>query len=147
LLLWDWRPLAEVSVVKTGFLLFGGVAVATIGFNLIRSKIEENREIKLDESIPKIIASAFLVTWANPQAIIDGTLLFGGFRASLPIHGINAFIFGVALASFIWFMGLALATTVFRKSFTTKILKVINVVCGGILMVYGVLLIISFCRY
>ena len=136
--------LQKYQLLKQGTLLFGGVAVAAIGFNLIRSKIEENREVKLDESIPRIIASAFLVTWANPQAIVDGTLLFGGFRASLPTHGINAFIIGVALASFFWFMGLALATTVFRKSFTTKVLKVINVVCGGILMVYGVKLINSF---
>ncbi len=136
--------LQKYQLLKQGILLFGGLAVAAIGFGLIRSKIEENQEIKLDESIPKIIASAFLVTWANPQAIIDGTLLFGGFRASLPTGAINAFIIGVALASFIWFMGLAVATTVFRKSFTTKILKAINVVCGGILMVYGMKLVLSF---
>ena len=136
--------LQKYHLLKQGILLFGGLAVSAIGFGLIRSKIEENQEIKLDESIPKIIVSAFIVTWMNPQAIIDGTLLFGGFRASLPTDGINAFIFGVALASFIWFMGLALATTVFRKSFTTKILKGINVVCGGILMVYGVKLVLSF---
>jgi L-lysine exporter family protein LysE/ArgO len=42
----------------------------------------------------------------NPQAIIDGTLLFGGFRASLLTDAINAFIIGVALASSTWFTGL-----------------------------------------
>lgn len=136
--------LQKNQLLKQGLLLFGGLAVAAIGFGLIRSKVDENREVKLDESIPKIIASAFLVTWANPQAIIDGTLLFGGFRASLPADDINSFIIGVALASFIWFTGLAAATTLFRKSFTTKVLKGINVVCGGILMAYGVKLIFSF---
>ncbi|BES65676.1 LysE/ArgO family amino acid transporter [Gottschalkiaceae bacterium SANA] len=136
--------LQKYQLLKQGILLFGGVAVAAIGFNLIRSKIEEDQEVKLDESVPKIIASAFLVTWANPQAIIDGTLLFGGFRASLPTQAINSFIIGVALASFIWFMGLAIATTLFKKNFTTRILKGINVVCGGILMAYGMKLILSF---
>ncbi len=136
--------LQKHQLLKQGILLFGGLAVAAIGFGLIRSKIEENQEVKLNESIPKIIVSAFMVTWMNPQAIIDGTLLFGGFRASLPTDVINVFIIGVALASFIWFTGLAAATILFRKSFTMKILKVINVVCGGILMVYGVKLILSF---
>lgn len=136
--------LQKNQLIRQGLLLFGGLAVAAIGFGLIRSKVDEKREVKLDESISKIIASAFLVTWANPQAIIDGTLLFGGFRASLPVGSINAFMIGVALASFIWFNGLATATTLFRKSFTPKLLKVINVVCGVILMVYGAKLILSF---
>lgn len=136
--------LQKNQLLKQGILLVGGLAVVAIGIGLIRSKVEADREIDLNESLLKIIASAFLVTWANPQAIIDGTLLFGGFRASLPAGEIHFFMLGVALASFVWFNGLAAATSFFRKSFTNKVLKVINLVCGGILVVYGTRLILLF---
>lgn len=42
----------------------------------------------LDESVDvpplKVIATACLVTWFNPQALIDGALMLGAFKASLP---------------------------------------------------------------
>lgn len=136
--------LQKNQLLKRALLLIGGLAVIVIGAGLIRSRIEETQDIKLDESISRVIVSAFLVTWANPQAIIDGTLLFGGFRASLPADAIHTFMIGVGLASFFWFNGLAAATTLFRKKFTSKVLRAINVICGGILIIYGAKLISAF---
>ena len=76
----------------------GSVVIIFIGIRLILSKSAEIGSRSAGTSIPRIISSAFAVTWLNPQAIIDGTMMLGAFHASLPEHGIVPFITGVASA-------------------------------------------------
>ncbi len=85
-----------------------------------------------------------MVTWANPQALIDGTLLFGSFRASLPLEMAKFFIIGSSLSSFVWFLSLGTIVSIFKKAFNEKTLKIINVVCRIIIVYYGLRLGISF---
>ena len=131
-------------IVKKILLLFGGVAIIYIGYKLITSKPEFVKTEKIKLSWWKIITTCFLVTWINPQAVIDGSLLLGGYRASLPISEANLFISGVTLASFLWFTGLATITSIFRKVFSKNVLRAINIVCGIIIVIYGIKLGISF---
>lgn len=131
-------------ILKKILLLVGSIVVIFIGYKLIKIKPEFSKTNKFERSWFKIITTCFLVTWANPQAIIDGSLLLGGFRASLPINSANFFIFGVSLASFLWFTGLASITSIFKKVFNKKILKIINVICGIVIIIYGIKLGISF---
>lgn len=67
----------------------GGLLVIYIGVGLIRTKATLNDEKKLEAKQPlwKDFGSAFIVTWLNPQALIDGTLMLGAFRASLLTGG------------------------------------------------------------
>jgi len=130
--------------LKQGVFLIGGIAITIIGVKLIKDKVENTKEIELDESIIKVIMASFLVTWANPQAVIDGSLLLGGYRALVPLEYINMFIIGVCLASFTWFSGLATVTIKFRKSINTKVIKKINIVCGIVIILYGARLGYSF---
>ena len=62
----------------------------------------------MDIPLLKAITSACVVTWFNPQAIIDGTMLLGAFRATLSSETGMYFILGVTSASFCWFMGLSI---------------------------------------
>jgi L-lysine exporter family protein LysE/ArgO len=95
----------------------------------------ENKSEKLP--LKKIMFLSFSVAWLNPQAIIDGTMLFGGMRSSLPVGYANLFITGACLASVIWFSLLALLTFKIFDKFKT-IIKYINIVCGIILVFYGI---------
>lgn len=122
--------------VKVSMLFFGSIAVIYIGFKLITSSSSENK-IVTRKSLVQIITTCFTVTWLNPQAIIDGTFLLGGYRASLPPGGPLYFIVGVGAASLLWFSALALFVSIFHRVFSFKILKVINVICGGIIILYG----------
>ncbi|MDR1378327.1 MAG: hypothetical protein LBJ36_04680 [Synergistaceae bacterium] len=45
------------------------------------------------------MSNACVVTWLNPQAIIDGTMLLGAFRATLPSDKGWHFTIGVMFAS------------------------------------------------
>lgn len=119
-------------------LLIGSLIVTYIGISLFQAKTEDSREEAPALSIRKMVTSAFVVTWFNPQALIDGTMMLGAFRVSLPVDYAQYFIIGVALASFIWFNGLAIVVSFSGNFIKGKTLRYINRVCGGVIIIYGV---------
>lgn len=125
-------------IIKLVLLLAGSIVVIFIGVKLIKSdsKIENNAEI--NESFSKTVLSCFIVTWLNPQAIIDGSLLIGNFRSSLNDAACSFFIMGVCTASFIWFNSLTAVTSIFKQKFNSKIIKTVNIICGIIIIYYGI---------
>lgn len=131
--------------LKGAVLFIGFFAVTYIGIRLIMSK-PELKEIPMSEPMIRIAAMCFAVTWFNPNAIIDGTLLLGGVRASLPSNASNLFILGVALASFVWFNGLVAVISTFKSRINGNTLRLINGICGGIIIAYGLMLGYSFIR-
>lgn len=133
-----------VPIVKILFLGFGSLAIIWIGIGLIRSTPKLNTSIETKKTLLQVAFSCFLVTWANPQALIDGTMLFGGFRASLSADMAKYFIIGSSLASAFWFLLLGTIVSVFKKAFNEKALKIINIVCGAIIIYYGIKLGINF---
>lgn len=129
--------------LKLAILLLGCIVVTYIGIGLIRTSSQILEDKKVEDSIVKIIVTCFAVTWLNPQAIIDGSLLLGGFNASLPLEMSKYFMLGVCSASVIWFNTLAVFVRKFRNKFNRAI-KWINIICGGILIFYGLKLGYSF---
>lgn len=135
----------QAKVLKMGILLVGSIVVMLMGIKLMMAKDTMETEAK-DVGIPlgKVIAMACVVTWFNPQALIDGSLMLGAFKATLPPTESTKFILGVAIASFSWFMVLSTVTHLFSSKFNDKILKVINVICGAVILFYGAKLGYSF---
>lgn len=118
-------------------LCVGSLIVIYIGIGLLRAKAEEIDRSKTTDSIRKTISSACVVTWFNPQAIIDGTMMLGAFHVTLPAQQSIPFISGVGIASCLWFTGITLAISLFSDRFNAKTLRIINVVCGVIIVFYG----------
>jgi L-lysine exporter family protein LysE/ArgO len=118
-------------------LFLGSLIVIYIGISLLRTKTENTRQDGAALSLRKMIVSAFVVTWFNPQALIDGTMMLGAFRVSLPVDTAHYFIFGVAFASLLWFTGLALVVSYSGDRIKGRALHYINLVCGGIIVIYG----------
>lgn len=125
-------------------LLLGSLIVIWIGIDLFRSKPEEPDRSVVSASIRKMISTACVVTWFNPQAIIDGTMLLGAFHAALPPSQAVFFISGVASASCLWFTGLTLLISLLSNHFHAKTLRWINLVCGAVIVFYGAKLLLSF---
>lgn len=128
-------------------LLIGSLIVLYIGIGLLRSKVEEIDKSKSASTIRKTISSACIVTWFNPQAIIDGTMMLGAFHVTLPAAKSIPFISGVAAASCLWFTGLTLIISIFSNRFNAKVLRVINLVCGIIIIFYGCKLLFNFLNF
>lgn len=132
-------------VFKGIILLAGSVLVIYIGVILIRSRPQISSDVKMESnSLLKVVGICFAITWFNPQAIIDGSLLLGGFKASLPPNMSTAFIIGVCLASFLWFLTVAIITSQFRTKINSTAMRWINIVCGSIIIFYGIKLGYSF---
>ena len=122
----------------------GCLIVIWIGIGLLRSKasLEGGRDVNVP--IWKLAGSAFVVTWLNPQAIIDGTMMLGAFRASIPAGTDVFFICGFASASVIWFLTLSTVVSLLGSKFNEKVLNIINKVCGAVIIFYGCKLAWSF---
>ena len=122
----------------------GCLIVIWIGIGLLRSKASLEGVRDVNVPIWKLISSAFVVTWLNPQAIIDGTMMLGAFRASIPAGTDVFFICGFGSASVIWFLTLSTVVSLLGSKFNEKVLNIINKVCGAVIIFYGCKLAWSF---
>ena len=125
----------------------GGLFILYIGMNLIRAKADLSSDQDLNRPLRKIALSAFVVTWLNPQALIDGTLMLGAFRATLPIGADSYFIAGFASASFLWFTFLSIAIHLLGSKINNSILTWLNRLCGTIIILYSLKLLSHLLSY
>ena len=127
--------------------LVGGVLVIAIGIGLVIPKRKGDPDAvqhsRIGDGILKTVATAFIVTWCNPQAIIDGTMLLGASRMTFGDNGV-VFMSGVCMASLIWFPSLALVVSMLGKRLNARVLRTINLACGLVVIVYGARLLIAF---
>lgn len=132
------------KLLELAILLVGSIIVIWIGIGLLRSKGSMDSSTDVNVPILKVITTACVVTWFNPQAIIDGSMMLGAFRASFPKEEGLKFIAGVTSASCLWFTGITTFISVFSSKFTDKILRGINIVCGAVIVFYGLKLFYTF---
>lgn len=127
-------------------LAAGSLIVIWIGIGLLRSKasLEGGRDVNVP--VWKLITTACVVTRFNPQALIDGTMMLGAFRASLPAGTDLFFICGFASASVLWFLGISTVISLLGARFNEKVLNIINKVCGVVIIFYGCRLAWNFLR-
>jgi L-lysine exporter family protein LysE/ArgO len=136
--------MSALPLLEKAILLIGSVIVIWIGIGLVRAHDTMDTSTKVDIPILKVISTACVVTWFNPQAIIDGTMMLGAFKATLPAGMDMFFVGGFASASVLWFTGISTIISLFSAKFTDKTLRVINVICGCVIIFYGFKLLWSF---
>ena len=129
--------------VQLGILLLGGLVVVYIGVSLLKSSV---RQIGGAQQMPlgKTVWAACVVTWFNAQAVIDGTMLLGAFKASMTEAQSLHFLFGVLSASCLWFVTLAMVVSLAGSLVTPRVLGIINKICGTVIAVYGLRLLWHF---
>lgn len=131
--------------LQLAILLVGSLIVCWIGIGLLRSKATlDTSRANVNVSVLQLAGKACVVTWFNPQALIDGTMLFGAFHASLPAGLEPPFVLGAASASILWFSGITTLITLFSAKFNDKVLRWINIVCGCVIIFYGLKLLYNF---
>lgn len=131
-------------ILEMAILLIGSLIVIWIGQGLIRSKDTLDTSAKVDVPILKVASTACVVTWFNPQALIDGSMMLGAFKATLPEGTDFMFVGGFASASVLWFLGISTVISLFSAKITDKTLRIINIVCGAVIIFYGLKLFWSF---
>lgn len=123
--------------VQLGILLLGGLVVVYIGVSLLKSSV---RQIGGAQQMPlgKTVWAACVVTWFNAQAVIDGTMLLGAFKATMNHAQSLHFLFGVLSASCLWFVTLAMVVSLAGSLVTPRVLGVINKICGTVIIIYDI---------
>ena len=123
--------------VQLGILLLGGLVVLYIGISLLKSSV---RQIGGAQQMPlgKTVWAACVVTWFNAQAVIDGTMLLGAFKATMNHAQSLHFLFGVISASCLWFISLALIVSLAGSLITPRTLNLINKICGTVIIIYDI---------
>ena len=132
------------EIVKIIVMLLGGALTSYIGFNIIRSA--KQTAIGSDskkQTLKQALMTALIVSWGNPQAVIDGTMMLGASRATLTFEQSILFITGVITASFIWDHGITIGFNLLRDKLPKKFLLAINLISGIIVAVYGLYLILT----
>lgn len=133
--------MGKYDFVKLAILLIGSIVVIKIGISLLKSSAENVKRECSSMPIGKTITSACVVTWFNPQAIIDGTMMLGAFHVTLLSSQALPFMSGIISASFLWFTGLIFVISLFSKIFrgnnSSKVMTVVNRVCGTVIIIYG----------
>lgn len=123
--------------VQLGILLLGGLVVVYIGISLLKSSV---RQIGGAQQMPlgKTVWAACVVTWFNAQAVIDGTMLLGAFKATMNHAQSLHFLFGVLSASCLWFVTLAMVVSLAGSLVTPRVLGLINKICGTVIIIYDI---------
>lgn len=134
----------QFAWLQMAVLLAGGAVVSWIGVGLLREKPSMGQSVDMDIPLSRIASKAFVVTWINPQALIDGTLLYGSFRVGHPGADSTLLVLGSATASCLWFSGVTLVISLFSARFNDRVLRIINVVCGSVMLIYGLRLVLQF---
>lgn len=132
------------EIVKIIVMLIGGALTSYIGFNIIRSaKQTAIGSDRKKQTLKQALMTALIVSWGNPQAMIDGTMMLGASRATLTFEQSILFITGVVTASFIWDHGITIGFNLLRDKLPKKFLLAINLISGIIVAIYGLYLILT----
>lgn len=127
----------KYAAVQMAMLFIGGLVVAYIGVSLLKSSVQQ---IGGAQQMPlgKTVWAACVVTWFNAQAVIDGTMLLGAFKASMTEAQSLHFLFGVLSASCLWFVTLAMVVSLAGSLITPRTLNLINKICGTVIIIYDI---------
>ena len=127
----------KYAAVQMAMLFIGGLVVVYIGVSLLKSSV---RQIGSAQQMPlgKTVWAACVVTWFNAQAVIDGTMLLGAFKATMNHAQSLHFLFGVISASCLWFVTLAMVVSLAGSLITPRTLNLINKICGTVIIIYDI---------
>jgi len=88
-------------------------------------------------SFRNICRDLFVVTWLNPHALIDGSILLGTVNAGLPTAAKNIFFFGMCSASLFWFSALTISVALTRHLLSARIFNIANKICGLVIIAFA----------
>ena len=126
--------------------LAGAFCIMFLGLRMM-SKIEVTTNKNIDhETAIKDIITGFLVTISNPLTIIAFIAAISYVNYLMEqINYLGSFliVLGIFIGSFIWWLILCSFSIKFKERLTPKLMRKINLISGGLIFIFGILLVIS----
>jgi L-lysine exporter family protein LysE/ArgO len=134
------------DTIRLIVMFIGGLIVIWIGIGTIRSANASSLGGAQASTVKQALTGAIVVTFANPQAIIDTGLMLGAMRGSLPAGEVAPFLLGVLSATALWFFGISLVLSLLRSRLPKKLMLWVNIISGVIVTGYGLSLLYQVVR-
>ncbi|WP_461225974.1 LysE/ArgO family amino acid transporter [Lacticaseibacillus suihuaensis] len=124
--------------LKLLILLVGGGIVVWMGWGIFRGA-KAATLAGSDHVMPlgEAFTGAWVVAFANPQAIIDTSVSFGAMRSTLASGEVLPFLLGILSSTTLWFFGVTLVIGLLKNRLPQRFLMWVNLISGLIVMVYG----------
>ena len=126
--------------------LAGAFCIMFLGLRMM-SKIEVTTNKNIDhETAIKDIVTGFLVTISNPLTIIAFIVALSYVNylmEQIDYLGSSLIVLGIFIGSFIWWLILCSFSIKFKERLTPNLMRKINLISGGLIFIFGILLVIS----
>lgn len=132
---------------KHWFTAIGGILIIIIGFSIFYKRVKrpsQRRQTK--SSLLSDYLSILFLTLTNPAYILVFITLFAALGISSEGHytAVNLLlIMGVLIGASCWWLTLTYAVSKLRKRFRLRHLWWINKITGGLIVLFGILLVLS----
>ena len=134
------------EIFKLIIMAVGGLLLIYIAWGILKdaraTHFDDQAPVKVSQTLGKVILSSLLLVWANPQALIDGSLMLGALHGTLSNIESLYFIAGVLFATILWFYGITLFVGLLKEKLPKLFLVWVNLISGAIVLIYGLYLVI-----
>lgn len=128
------KMLDYIPLLKPVLLVSGAAFLLWTAWGLFRSSEVTSTADANRMSRRKIALTAFGLTWLNPHAVVDGSILIGSYSARLQGLGKGEFLTGLAVASPLWFFTLTSVGVFFADSLSPRRMVWVNRTAGAFLL-------------
>jgi threonine/homoserine/homoserine lactone efflux protein len=124
----------------------GGLFLIYLGIRTIFSVPSEGEQPSSRRGLLSAFLSTFLLTFTNPMTILSFGAMFAGFGllnegASYSVSALM--VLGVFLGSGLWWFILSGGVHLLRTRFNVSLLKWVNKFSGGIIAVFGIIILLG----
>ena len=139
---------AAIDIVirfETALQIVGGLFLVALGVRtwLSHPHFDETTEDNLSAAVAAVFATTFFLTITNPATMLGFIAIFGGIGGladSGEDYGRAAtIVLAVMAGSALWWAGLSAFVSLFRQKMNDRLLSVVNRVSGGLIVIFGVI--------
>lgn len=136
--------IAANQVIKIIVMGLGGLVVIWMGYGIVRgANAASFGNDHQEQSLKQWFTGAFVVSFANPQALIDTSVTLGALRSPLTMTEAWVFLGGIITSTALWFFVVTTVINLLRNRLPRRVLMWINIASGIVVMFYGVRLVVS----
>jgi threonine/homoserine/homoserine lactone efflux protein len=130
--------------------LLGGLFLTFLGIRIIFSTLSEVEIPSSRRGLLSAYLSTLVLTLSNPLTILSFGAVFAGFdliSESVSYSDSILMVFGVFLGSSLWWFILSSGVSILRARFNDSLLKWVNRLSGGVIITFGIIIILSVLKF
>jgi len=134
--------IATLISFKPWLCIFGGVFLAYIGYQTIRSKASSTALAGERANLLKAYLSTLFLTLSNPMTILSFIAIFAAMSDGMANdqsgqHSVLPMVTGIFLGSAVWWLGLSGFSSIFKTRISQSKLRLINYFSGSTITILG----------